>query len=87
MVAFPDQGRLVRMVPSTQVEYRGGGEIGRPQSRGFQADLLQNSRIDGYNVGAHFPQPVELYERQDVLYGLQAPSMAPPTPPVSSIAS
>lgn len=61
---------LLKYLPSTQVEYRGGGEIGRPQSRGFQADLLQNTRIDGYSVGAHFPQPVELYERQDVLYGL-----------------
>nr|WP_321238563.1 TonB-dependent siderophore receptor [uncultured Tolumonas sp.] len=61
---------LLKYTPSAQVEYRGGGEIGRPQTRGFQADLLQNTRIDGYSVGAHFPQPVELYERQDVLYGL-----------------
>ena len=61
---------LLKYTPSAQVEYRGGGEIGRPQARGFQADLLQNTRIDGYSVGAHFPQPVELYERQDVLYGL-----------------
>ena len=61
---------LLKYTPSAQVEYRGGGEIGRPQTRGFQADLLQNTRIDGYSVGSHFPQPVELYERQDVLYGL-----------------
>lgn len=68
---------LLKYTPSAQVEYRGGGEIGRPQTRGFQADLLQNTRIDGYSVGSHYPQPVELYEHQDVLYGLSGAFYGP----------
>lgn len=68
---------LLKYTPSAQVEYRGGGEIGRPQTRGFQADLLQNTRIDGYSAGSHFPQPVELYEHQDVLYGLSGAFYGP----------
>lgn len=72
--------QLLKYLPSTQIEYRGGQEIGRPQSRGFQADLLGNTRIDGFAVQSHIPQPIELTDHLDVVNGLAATLYGPMNP-------
>ncbi|HQP34624.1 MAG TPA: TonB-dependent receptor [Polyangiaceae bacterium] len=60
---------MIRMVPSAQIEARGSTEWGRPQVRGFQADVTGNTRIDGFAAMAPTAQPVEMYDRMEVLYG------------------
>lgn len=68
---------LFKYLPSTQVEARGGMEIGRPQIRGFQADMFGNNRVDGFSVPSHVPHPVELYERLEVLGGASGAFFGP----------
>jgi len=53
-----------RYLPSVQ------GENVRPQSRGMQAGVVQNTRIDGLNIAATTDYPVEQFERIEVLNGL-----------------
>ncbi|HEY0283222.1 MAG TPA: TonB-dependent receptor plug domain-containing protein, partial [Rhizomicrobium sp.] len=71
---------LLKYLPSTQIEYRGGSEVGRPQARGFEADLLGNTRIDGFAVQSHIPQPVELTDHVDVFQGLSGALYGPMNP-------
>lgn len=75
-----DNWELLKYLPSTQIEYRGGSEVGRPQSRGFEADLLGNTRIDGFAVQSHIPQPIELTDHLDVLSGLSGAFYGPMNP-------
>lgn len=60
---------MLRMIPSAQIEARGSTEWGRPQTRGFQSDVYGNTRIDGFAAMAPTAQPVEMYDRMEVLYG------------------
>lgn len=53
-----------RYLPSVQ------GENVRPQSRGLQAGVVQNTRIDGLNIAATTDYPAEQFERIEVLNGL-----------------
>ncbi len=71
---------LLKYLPSTQIEFRGGSEVGRPQSRGFEADLMGNTRIDGFAVQSHIPQPIELTDHIDVLSGLSGAYYGPMNP-------
>lgn len=71
---------LIKYLPSAQIEYRGGSEYGRAQSRGFQADLLGNTRIDGFAVQSHIPQPIELTDHLEVVNGLASPLYGPMNP-------
>lgn len=75
-----DNWELLKYLPSTQIEYRGGSEVGRPQSRGFEADLLGNTRIDGFAVQSHIPQPIEMTDHIDVLSGLSGALYGPMNP-------
>lgn len=75
-----DNWELLKYLPSTQIEYRGGSEMGRPQSRGFEADLLGNTRIDGFAVQSHIPQPIEMTDHLDVLSGLSGALYGPMNP-------
>lgn len=54
---------LLKYMPSTQMEARGGGDVGRPQSRGMQGTPVFNNRLDGMNIVATTAQPIEMYER------------------------
>jgi iron complex outermembrane receptor protein len=78
--AVTDNAELLKYLPSTQIEYRGGSEVGRPQSRGFEADLLGNTRIDGFAVQSHIPQPIEMTDHLDVLNGLSGAFYGPMNP-------
>lgn len=53
-----------RYLPSVQ------GENVRPQTRGLQAGVVQNTRIDGMNIAATTDYPAEQFERIEVLNGL-----------------
>lgn len=60
----------VKYLPSAYVEGHFGLEIGPPIIRGFQGDDSAGSvRIDGLNIRADIPVPVELYEKLELLNG------------------
>lgn len=60
----------VKYLPSAYVEGHFGLEIGPPIIRGFQGDDSAGSvRIDGLNIRADIPVPVELYEKIELLNG------------------
>ncbi|MEO8778821.1 MAG: Plug domain-containing protein, partial [Rhodanobacter sp.] len=41
---------VLRSLPSVQIRDQQGLEVSRPQSRGFQGTVVQNTRLDGLNV-------------------------------------
>lgn len=63
-----------RYLPSVQ------GENIRPQTRGLQAGVVQNTRIDGLNIAATTDYPVEQFERIEVLNGLAGALYGPANP-------
>ncbi|WP_414441708.1 TonB-dependent receptor [Burkholderia sp. 22PA0106] len=63
-----------RFVPSVQ------GENIRPQTRGLQAGVVQNTRVDGLNVAATTDYPIEEFERVEVLGGLSGALYGPANP-------
>ncbi|MBG0810717.1 TonB-dependent siderophore receptor [Methylosinus sp. H3A] len=63
-----------RLVPSVQ------GENIRPQTRGMQAGVVQNTRIDGLNIAATTDYPLEQFERIEVLNGLSSALYGPSNP-------
>lgn len=65
---------VLRYIPSVQ------GDGARPQSRGFQGSVVQNSRIDGFNIAATTDYATEQFERIDVLNGLSGAIYGPTNP-------
>ena len=63
-----------RFIPSVQ------GENIRPQTRGLQASVVQNTRIDGLNIAATTDYPIEEFQRIDVLNGLAGALFGPAQP-------
>jgi iron complex outermembrane receptor protein len=63
-----------RFLPSVQ------GENIRPQSRGLQAGVVQNTRIDGLNIAATTDYPIEQFEQIEVLNGLAGALYGPASP-------
>lgn len=63
---------MLKYSPSTQMQARGGMDVGRPQSRGMQGCVVANSRLDGLNIVSTTAFPVEMLERMDVLNSLTA---------------
>lgn len=63
-----------RFIPSVQ------GENIRPQTRGVQASVVQNTRIDGLNIAATTDYPIEQFQRIDVLNGLAGALFGPAQP-------
>ena len=53
---------MMKYSPSTQMQARGGMDVGRPQSRGMQGSVVANSRLDGLNVVSTTAFPVEMLE-------------------------
>ncbi|NRF86388.1 TonB-dependent siderophore receptor [Burkholderia gladioli] len=56
------------------------GENIRPQTRGLQAGVVQNTRVDGLNVAATTDYPIEEFERIEVLGGLSGALYGPANP-------
>lgn len=71
---------LLRFLPSAQMEARGGVDVGRPQTRGMQGDPVANSRVDGLNSVATTAQPMEMFERLEVINGLTSALYGPASP-------
>ncbi|UXY11003.1 TonB-dependent siderophore receptor [Kosakonia sp. ML.JS2a] len=71
---------LMKYSPSTQMQARGGMDVGRPQSRGMQGSVVANSRLDGLNIVSTTAFPVEMLERLDVLNSLTGALYGPASP-------
>ncbi|GAJ27912.1 TonB-dependent receptor [Acidomonas methanolica] len=71
---------MAQYLPSVQLEIRGDPNISRPQSRGFEADIIANSRLDGLNVVSTTPYPAEWVDNLQVLNGLAAAMYGPENP-------
>jgi iron complex outermembrane receptor protein len=65
---------LFRYLPSVQ------GENIRPQTRGLQAGVVQNTLVDGMNIAATTDYPVEQFDRIEVLNGLAGALYGPASP-------
>ncbi len=65
---------IFRYPPSVQ------GENIRPQTRGLQAGVVQNTRVDGLNIAATTDYPVEQFDRIEVLNGLAGALYGPANP-------
>ncbi|MFS3135789.1 TonB-dependent siderophore receptor [Gluconacetobacter sacchari] len=71
---------MAQYLPSVQLEIRGDPNTSRPQSRGFEADVVANSRLDGLNVVSTTPYPAEWVDNLQVLNGLAAAMYGPENP-------
>ncbi len=71
----------LRYLPSVEVRDQQGFEVSRPQSRGFQGSIVQDTRLDGLNIVGTTAIPAEnlagiqvLNGLTDALYGPQSPA-------------
>lgn len=71
---------MAQYLPSVQLEIRGDPNTSRPQSRGFEADVVSNSRLDGLNVVSTTPYPAEWVDNLQVLNGLAGAMYGPENP-------
>ncbi|GBQ89634.1 TonB-dependent ferric iron siderophore receptor [Acetobacter nitrogenifigens DSM 23921 = NBRC 105050] len=71
---------IAQYLPSVQLEIRGDPNTSRPQSRGFEADVVANSRLDGLNVVSTTPYPAEQVDNLQVLNGLAGAMYGPQNP-------
>ena len=71
---------MASFLPSVQLEVRGDPNTSRPQSRGFEADVVANSRLDGLNVVSTTPYPAEWVDNLQVLNGLAGAMYGPENP-------
>ncbi|CAP55891.1 TonB-dependent receptor [Gluconacetobacter diazotrophicus] len=61
---------LMGYMSSVQLEVRGDPNTSRPQSRGFEADVIANTRLDGLNIVSTTPYAAEMFEDVQVLNGV-----------------
>ncbi len=61
---------LLKFAPSTQMQARGGMDVGRPQSRGMQGSVVANSRLDDLYIISTTAFPVEMLDRVDIINSL-----------------
>ncbi|WNM09581.1 TonB-dependent receptor [Komagataeibacter nataicola] len=71
---------LMQYIPSVQLETRADPGTSRPQSRGFEADVISNSRIDGLNAFTVTPYAAEQFDNVQVLNGLAGAMYGPQNP-------
>lgn len=71
---------LLKYLPSTQMEARGGMDVGRPQSRGFQSDVVANNHLDGMAIVGTTAYPMEMLERLEVINGMTGAIYGPANP-------
>jgi len=71
---------LAQYLPSVQLEMRGDPNTSRPQSRGFEADVIANSRLDGLNMVITTPYAAEQFDSLQVLNGLSGALYGPQNP-------
>lgn len=71
---------VLKLDPSAQIEARGGIDVGRPQTRGLESDIVQNTRMDGMNVFGVTAYPMEQLDRVEILHGLSGALYGPAAP-------
>jgi iron complex outermembrane recepter protein len=71
---------ITKYLPSAQIEERGGPDLGRPQTRGFEGSVVQNNRMDGMNMVSTTAYPMEQFDRIEVLNGLGGAMYGPANP-------
>ena len=71
---------ILKYLPSTQMEARGGMDVGRPQSRGMRGDVVANNHLDGLNIVGTTAYPMEMMERVEVINGLTGALYGPASP-------
>lgn len=71
---------VLRNLPSVQIRDQQGLEVSRPQSRGFQGTVVQNTRLDGLNVIGTTAIPAENLRGIQVLNGMAGSLYGPETP-------
>jgi iron complex outermembrane receptor protein len=71
---------LLKYMPSAQMEARGGLDVGRPQTRGFESSVAANNHLDGFNVSGTTAYPMELFERVEVIASLTGALYGPANP-------
>jgi iron complex outermembrane receptor protein len=70
----------LRYLPSVEIRDQQGLEVSRPQSRGFQGTIVQNTRLDGLNTIGTTAIPSENLSGIEVLNGLAGSLYGPETP-------
>ncbi|GAB2901216.1 TonB-dependent receptor [Paraburkholderia jirisanensis] len=70
----------LRYLPSVMIRNQQGYEVSRPQSRGFQGSIVQNTRLDGFNVIGTTAIAAENLQEVQVLNGLAGSLYGPQTP-------
>ncbi len=70
----------LRYLPDVEIRNQQGLEVSRPQSRGFQSTIVQNTRLDGLNVIGTTAIPAENLSGIQVLNGLAGSLYGPATP-------
>ena len=70
----------LRYLPSVEVRDQQGFEVSRPQSRGFQGGIVQDTRLDGLNIVGTTAIPAENLAGIQVLNGLTGALYGPQSP-------
>jgi iron complex outermembrane receptor protein len=70
----------LRFLPSVQIRNQQGFEVSRPQARGFQSSIVQNTRLDGLNVIGTTAIAAENLSGIEVLNGLSGALYGPASP-------
>lgn len=71
---------ILKYNASSQMQSRGGMDVGRPQNRGMQGNVVANSRLDGMNIISTTAFPIEMLERVDIINGLTGSLYGPASP-------
>jgi iron complex outermembrane recepter protein len=83
-VIVNNQARTVndtlRYLPSVEVRDQQGLEVSRPQSRGFQSSIVQDTRLDGLNVVGTTAIAAENLQGVQVLNGMAGALYGPQSP-------
>ncbi len=69
----------LRYLPSVEIRDQQGLEVSRPQSRGFQGSVVENTRLDGLNIIGTTAIPAENLAGVQVLNGLGSSLYGPET--------
>jgi iron complex outermembrane recepter protein len=70
----------LRFLPSVEIRDQQGFEVSRPQSRGFQSSIVENTRLDGLNIIGTTAIPTENLAGIEVLNGPSGALFGPETP-------
>ena len=70
----------LRDLPSVEVRDQQGLEVSRPQSRGFESTITENTRLDGLNIIGTTAVPTENLQDIQVLNGLAGDLFGPESP-------